>query len=64
MGHCIVESSEVDSRFKARVCLIVINSMMEVPSDEMSSLKFLRGDMFERGVKTMLVLIGSFDRKG
>jgi len=49
---------------KARVCLVVLDSSVEVPTDEMTYLKFLRIDMLERGVKTILLLKGTFNRQG
>jgi hypothetical protein len=58
----MIEPSELDLRTKAKVCLLLINSALEVPGEEMAYLKFLRGDLFERGVKTYLILIGNFDR--
>ena len=53
----------MEHRFKARVCLIVLSASQEMASDELIYLKFLRADMFERGVKTFLILIGSFNRE-
>jgi len=61
MGSCLQEC-EVSISNKARVCLIILDSKVEVPNDEMTYLKFLRIDMLERGVKTILLIKGTFNR--
>lgn len=62
-GHCMMGVSEVESsKTKANVCLILLDSSAEVPPEEMVYLRFLRTDLFERGVKTFLILVGSSNR--
>ena len=58
----MVNIPEIQQSAKAKVCLIVLDVSSEMRNDEMSYLRFLRADLFERGIKTFLVLIGSSDR--
>ena len=44
MGSCL-QDYQINMSNKARVCLIVLDSKVEVPNDEMTYLKFLRIDM-------------------
>ena len=54
----------MEHRFKAKVCLLLINLAMDIQVDELSYMKYLKSDMADRGVKVLLVLTGSMNKNG